>query len=87
MLSSLSLEEIIGLKLELAAQSIDNRLFGLSLWHTMPTIVKTAVFKYAVSATRTKTECMNFLGLKNRNYFELSQKYGIDNFFSEEGTD
>ena len=30
---------------------------------------------------------MNFLGLKNRNYFELSQKYGIDNFFSEEGTD
>ena len=44
MLSALSLEEIIGLKLELAARAIDNRLYGLALWTGMPYIVHEAVF-------------------------------------------
>ena len=85
MLSSLSLEELIGLKLELAANAVDNRLFGLALWHGMPFIVREAVFKYAVSATRTKVECMNFLGLKQKHYYDLWKTYQIESFFSEEG--
>ena len=84
MLSSLSLEELIGLKLELASSSINNKLFGLSLWHGMPSVVKEAVFKYAVSATRTKTECMNFLGLRPKNYYDISKNYEVESYFSEE---
>ena len=84
MLSALSLEEIIGLKLELAARAIDNRLYGLALWTGMPYIVHEAVFKYAVSATRTKLECMNFLGLANAHFFDLWNRYQIDNYFSED---
>ena len=87
MLSFLSLEELIGLKLELASMAVDNRLFGLSLWHGMPFIVREALLKYAVSATRTKAECMNFLGLKRQNYYDLSKKYKMENFFSEEEED
>ena len=84
MLSALSLEEIIGLKLELASRAIDNRLFGLALWSGMPYIVHEAVFKYAVSATRTKLECMNFIGMKNQRFYELWNRYQIDSYFSEE---
>jgi len=81
MLNSISLEELIGLKLELAANAVDNKLFGLALWQGMPFIVREAVFKYALSATRTKTECMNFLGLKRKNFFEISKNYEVENFF------
>tara|TARA_A100001515_G_scaffold3783_1_gene3768 strand:+ start:396 stop:761 length:366 start_codon:yes stop_codon:yes gene_type:complete len=78
MLNSLTLEEIIGIKLELASNSVNNRLFGLPLWYGMQYIVKDAVFRYAVSATRTKTECMNFLGLNVRSYHEISKTYGVE---------
>ena len=84
MLSALSLEEIIGLKLELAARAIDSRLFGLALWAGMPYIVHEAVFKYAVSSTRTKLECMNFIGMKNQQFYSLWNRYQIDSYFSEE---
>jgi len=84
MLSALSLEEIIGLKLELASRAIDSRLFGLALWSGMPYIVHEAVFKYAVSSTRTKLECMNFIGMKNQQFYKLWNRYQIDSYFSEE---
>jgi len=84
MLSALSLEEIIGLKLELASRAIDHRLFGLALWSGMPYIVHEAVFKYAVSATRTKLECMSFLGLATAQFYDLWNRYQIDSYFSEE---
>jgi len=32
MLNSLTLEEVIGLKLELASRNIANRLYGLPIW-------------------------------------------------------
>ena len=87
MLNSLSLEEVIGLKLELASAAVNNKLFGLSLWYGMPFIAREAVFKYALSATRTKTECMNFLGLKQKHYYDIWKNYQVENFFSNEEED
>ncbi len=87
MLNSISLEELVGLKLELAASAVDNQLFGLSLWNGIPFIVREAVFKYAFSATRTRAECMNFLGLKPKNFFEISKNYEVESFFSSEEED
>jgi len=87
MLNSLSLEELIGLKLELASAAVDNKLFGLALWKGMPFIVREAVFKYAFSATRTKTECMNFLGLKQKHFFDIWKNYEVESFFSNEEED
>jgi|TARA_Y100000310_G_C20385149_1_gene670060 DNA-binding NtrC family response regulator len=84
MLSNLTLEESIGLKLELASRSISNRLYGFPLWHAMNDIIKDAVFKYAFSATRTQAEAMRFLGLKENSLHELIKKYGIDDYFTEE---
>lgn len=82
MLSNITLEEVIALRLELATSSISNRLYGFPLWHSINDIVKDAVVKYAFSATRTQFEAMRFLGLKENSYHELKKKYDIENYFS-----
>ncbi len=82
MLSSLTLEEVISLRLELASRSISNRMYGFPLWHSINDIIKDAVVKYAFSATRTQFEAMRFLGLKESSYHEQKKKYDIENYFS-----
>lgn len=82
MLSNITLEEVIALRLELASQSISNRLYGFPLWHSINDIIKEAVVKYAFSATRTQFEAMRFLGLKENSFHELKKKYDIEDYFS-----
>jgi len=84
MLSNLTLEESIALKLELATRSIANRLYGVPLWHALNDVVRDAVLKYAFSATRTKLEAMRFLGLKENSFHELVKKYAPDDYFSSD---
>jgi hypothetical protein len=80
----LSLEEVIGLKLELASKfGLGGKMYGLPIWHSMQTIVKDAILKYALSATKSKREAARFLGLNEQNFNVLSKKYQIDNYFIE----
>ena len=83
MLNSLPLEDVIALKLELANRAAGGYLYGLPLWHAMPTIIKESVFKFAVTATRTKKEAMRFLGLNLTTYNNLYKKYNIDSYFRD----
>jgi hypothetical protein len=83
MLNNLSLEEVIGLKLELASNVAGSKLYGFKVWQSLPEIIKDAVLKYAMSATRTKAESMRFLGLNVSTYRKLLNKYKIDNYFEE----
>ena len=39
--------------------------------------------KYACSATKTKGEAMRFLGLRPKDYKNLSKKYNIESYFEE----
>jgi hypothetical protein len=82
-LANLTLEEVIGLKLELSSQSVGNRLYGFPLWYAMPYIAKDALLKYAFSATKTKGEAMRFLGLRPKDFKELNKKYEIESYFEE----
>tara|TARA_A100001515_G_scaffold141583_1_gene138763 strand:+ start:3370 stop:3747 length:378 start_codon:yes stop_codon:yes gene_type:complete len=84
MLNSLALEDIIALKLELANRAAGGYLYGLPIWRSMPAIVKESVFKFAVTASRTKKEAMRFLGLSVQNYNRLYKQYNIDPFFKED---
>ena len=84
MLNNLSLEEIIGLKLELASKSCGNALYGIPLWRSLRYIVEDAVLKYALSATRTKKEYARFLGLRRIEAQKLSWKYNPDSYFENE---
>tara|TARA_Y100000310_G_scaffold338739_1_gene429296 strand:- start:240 stop:563 length:324 start_codon:yes stop_codon:yes gene_type:complete len=78
MLNQLTLEELIALKLELAAKAIKGKIHGIPLWKKMPEIAKDAVFKYAVSTTKTKAEAARFLGLNISTFNQLSKRYHIE---------
>ena len=83
MLSSLSLEEVIGLKLELAAKSAGGMLYGLPLWRTLPSIIKDAVIKFAISSTKTKLEAARVLGINKVHLFKIIKQYEVEDYFEE----
>ena len=83
MLNSLSLEEVIGLKLELASKAAGGKLYGLPLWHSMENIVKDAVLKYVLSASRTKMESARFLGVSKKYFNKICKKYSVESYFEE----
>ena len=85
MLSSLTLEEIIGLRLELSAKTVNYKLYGMNLWHSIPDIVRDGILKYTFSAARTKGEMASFLGLDVSVLKKLLKKYNITNYFSAKG--
>tara|TARA_R110000824_G_scaffold85755_1_gene212814 strand:- start:163 stop:534 length:372 start_codon:yes stop_codon:yes gene_type:complete len=83
--NNLSLEEVIGLKLELASKfGLRGKMYGLPIWYSLRTIVKDAVLKYAVSATRSKREAARFLGLHEQSLNTLLRKHKVDKYFEEE---
>lgn len=84
MMNGLLLEEVIALKLELAAKAAGGALYGLPLWYSIKDIVKDAIFKYAYSATRSKMEASRFLGLTMREFSEYNKLYKIDSYFEED---
>lgn len=84
MLSSLTLEEIIGLRLELASKVVNYKLYGTDIWNSMPNIVQDGVLKYVYSAARTKGEMASFLGINKTKLKRLLKKYDITNYFSKE---
>ena len=84
MLSSLTLEEIIGLRLELAAKTVNHKLYGINIWDSIPNIVQDGVLKYAYSAARTKGEIASFLGINKTSLKRLLKKHDITNYFTKE---
>ena len=84
MLNNLTLEEIIGLKLELAAKSAGGYLYGIPIFSAIPYLVKDAILKYAYSATRTQWEAMRLLGLTENTFQNLKKKYQPVSYFEEE---
>ena len=83
MLNNLSLEEVIGLKLELAAKAAGGMLYGLRIRYSLKNITNDAVLKYAYSATLTKMEAARFLGLDKNRFNQLVKKYQIESYFEE----
>lgn len=84
MLSSLTLENVIALRLELAARSVGGKLYGFKIWESIPKIAKEAALKYAVSAARTKNEAAAFLGISRRELRKLLKQFHIANFFQKD---
>ena len=84
MFNSLSLEEVIGLKLEQAAQASGGKMYGIPIWKYLELIIKDAVIKYALSACHSKIEAQNFLGLKAAEWMETLKAFNPDPYFREE---
>ena len=83
MLSSLTLEELIALKLELSSSYINNKLYNFPIWNSIIYIVKDACLKYALSACRTKREAARFLGLNQRVFEAEIKKFKTEEYFEE----
>tara|TARA_R100001594_G_scaffold146677_1_gene198409 strand:- start:894 stop:1268 length:375 start_codon:yes stop_codon:yes gene_type:complete len=84
MVSSLTFEELIGLRLELAAKAANHKLYGFKIWESLPNIIKDATLKYVYSASRTKGEAASFLGIAKQKYSNLLKKYNISEYFKKE---
>ena len=83
MLGNLSLEEVIGLKMELAGKPVNNRFYGFPLWNNLTDIVRDAIFKYTYSATRPQVEAMRFLGLRHEVFHKMKKKYDPISYFED----
>ena len=83
-LSSLTLEEIIGLKLEQSSKILNGRQFGLPLWRTLDFIVKEAVVKWVISASRTDIEAARYLGIDVKQFYQIRKMFNIVSYFGIE---
>lgn len=84
MLNSLTLEEIIALKLELATTSLGVSLYGIPIWHNLSAIVRDAAVKFALSTTRSKAEAGRVLGTSTEIITYYLNKKNIQTFFQEQ---
>ena len=78
MLHNLTLEEVIGLKLELAASHINNKLYNFPVYRSIRYIVKEACLQFALSSTRTFGDAAAFLGLREGDLKKEVDKFKID---------
>ena len=78
MLFSLTLEELIGLKLELAASHINNKLYNFPVYRSIRYIVKEACLHFALSSTRTFNDAASFLGIRPGELRSEISKYKIN---------
>ena len=77
MLFKLSLEELIGLKLELAASHVNNKLYNFPIYRSMRYIVKEACLHFALSSTRTFDDAASVLGMRPGELRKEISKYKI----------
>jgi len=77
MLSSLTLEEIIGLKLEMASSYINNRLYGIPVWASTYYICREACLRYALSACRTMKDAASLLGINESDFRKEIKRFNI----------
>jgi len=76
-LNSLTLEEIIALKLELAASYVNHKLYGFPIFKALKYIVRESCLMFALSATRTPKDAATMLGITERQLREETQKFDI----------
>ena len=83
MLASLPLEDIIALKLELASRPVNNRLYGLEVWKSLPYIARDAAMKFVLSASRSRREAKRFLGMTSSMFERSITRYDPIPYFTE----
>jgi len=81
MLGNLTLEELIGAKLEISSKTLKSPLYGTPIWKHTRELVEDAVLKFAVSVTQCPTEAAMFLGMTPYKLYSLIKKYQIYNYF------
>ena len=76
-LNSLTLEEIIALKLELSSLYINNKLYNFPLYKSIKYIIKESLLIFALSSTRTIKDAAGVLGVRERDLYGEIKKFNI----------
>lgn len=84
MINNLSLEDIIALKLETSMNVSGTPIYGLQLSKALRYICKEALYKLALSATRSKNAAARFLGVSESDFRQELKRMNIESFFLEE---
>ena len=83
MLNNLTLEDIIALKLEYSINVAGTPVYGLQLSKALRYICKEALYKLALSATRSKNSAARFLGVSENDFRQELKRMKIESFFLE----
>jgi hypothetical protein len=83
-LNSMSIEDVIAVKFELAAGHLNNRLYGFDIWRRSNYIIKESILKFAISSTKSKKDAARFLGLTYAEFKRVLKKYEVDSFFTDD---
>ena len=81
-LNTFTIEDLLAIKLELSANNISNRLYGLDIWKKSDYIIKDAILKFAVSTTKSKKDAARFLGVSYSEFNSLYKRYQLEDFFN-----
>ena len=84
LLSSLSLEELIALKLETSARLTKHKLYNFPLWKAMPSVCRDAILRFVLSACESKRDGARMLGIDIREFDRLIKKYNTEKLFIDE---
>ena len=82
-IDSMSLEDLIAVKLELSARHINNKLYAFNLLSNTNKLVKEAIIKFAISATDSKMDAARFLGIDYEGLHRLVREYNLQEYFDE----
>ena len=84
MLSALTLEEIIGLKIECASRLTNGKLYGFNLWSNIVDITKEALYNAVISITSTNKEASRVLGITTQTFKSLKREYNIKEAYKDD---
>jgi hypothetical protein len=76
-LSHLSLEEIVALKVELAAKACGGKFYGNYLLKATKYIADEAILKYALAACQTRVSAARFLGVSLQHLKAIMMVYRV----------
>jgi len=84
MLSALTIEEVIGLKLECSSRLTAGKLYGFNLWSNIIDITKEALYNAVISITSTNKEASRVLGITTQTFKSLKRKYNIKEIYKDD---
>ena len=84
LISNLTLEDLIAIKLELSCNLINNRLYGFDIWRNSNKIVQEAILKFAISTTKSKKDAARFLGLTYTEFARVLKNFKVKEYFTED---
>lgn len=78
-IGQLSLEEVIGLKLEMATRIAGGYLYGFPIYKRIGMVIRHAILAYALSATRTVPDAAAFLQIDEAYFRKKIINFGLLN--------